>query len=104
MDETASDSYAGDNPTALKILHTFYRLIYSWQDALMARLDRWLAPQSTSLRPAFLATTTVLGLGSQLFVTAVCAALGQPVWALWAFVTIFNGYALVVLFIRRRMP
>jgi phosphatidylglycerophosphate synthase len=102
--EIASDGYPGDNPTALKILHTLYGLIYRWQDALMAQLDGRLAPPSAPLKPAFLTATTVLGLGSQLLVTAVCAALGQPVWALWTFVTVFNGYALALLVLRRRAP
>jgi len=88
VDESESGGYAGDNPTALKILHTLYQLIYGWQDALMAQLDGWLAPQNAQLTPTFLTATTVLGLGSQLFVTAGCAALGQPLWALWAFVTL----------------
>lgn len=104
VDETVSWGYAADNPSALKILHILYRLIYSWQDALMERLDGWLAPQSTQLKPAFLTATTVLGLGSQLFVIAGCAALGQPAWALWAFVTVFNGYALALFLLRRRDP
>lgn len=104
VDETVGGGYADDNPAALKTLHTLYRLIYSWQDALMARLDGWLVPQSAPLEPAFLTATTVLGLGSQLFVTAACAALGQPVWALWAFVTVFNGYALALFILRRRAP
>ena len=69
----------------------------------MAWLDGWLAPQSAHLTPAFLTATTVLGLGSQLFVTAGCAALGQPIWALWAFVTIFNGYMLALFVLRRRV-
>ncbi|MBI3240795.1 MAG: CDP-alcohol phosphatidyltransferase family protein [Chloroflexi bacterium] len=101
VDESASGGYAGDNPTALKILHTLYRLVYSWQDALMDRLDRLVAPKAAQLRPAFLTATTVLGLGSQLLIIAVCAVFGQPVIALWSFVTVFNLYWLALLAVRR---
>jgi hypothetical protein len=101
VDEHAGGGYAWDNPTALKVVHTLYRLIYSWQDWLMDRLDRWLAPEGAQLKPSFLTATTVLGLGSQLLATAICAALGQPVAALWSFVTLFNVYWLALLVIRR---
>jgi phosphatidylglycerophosphate synthase len=101
LDETAPLSYAGDNPAALRILQTGYRLIYSWQDVLMARLERWAAPTPAPLQRPFLTATTVLGLGTQLLVIAVCAGLGQPGWALWAFVTVFNGYWLALLLVRR---
>jgi len=100
VDESASGGYAGDNPTALYVLHMLYHLIYSWQDSLMDRLDRLIAPKGLQLKPSFLTATTVLGLGSQLLVTAICAALGQPVWALWAFVAVFNGYWLALLLVR----
>lgn len=104
VDESGRGGYAWDNPTALKVVHTLYRLIYSWQDMLMDRLDRWLAPEGVQLKSPFLTATTVLGLGSQLFVTAICAALGQPVVALWSFVTVFNAYWLALLVVRRFSP
>jgi hypothetical protein len=43
----------------------------------------------------------VLGLGTQLLVTAVCAALGRPAFALWLFVAPFNVYWLILLIVRR---
>jgi phosphatidylglycerophosphate synthase len=104
VDENAGGGYTWDNPTALQILHTLYRLIYSWQDALMDRLDRFIAPKGAQLKPTFLTATTVLGLGSQLLVIAACAALGQPVVALWSFVTVFNVYWLALLVVRRLSP
>lgn len=99
--ESEPAGYAWDNPTALKILHTLYRWIYGWQDALMARLDHWVAPSNARLSPAFLTATTVLGLGSQLLVIALCAAIGQAGWALWLFPTVFNLYWLFLIIIRR---
>ncbi len=104
VDESARGGYAWDNPTALKVVHTLYRLIYSWQDLLMDRLDQWLAPKGARLKPSFLTATTVLGLGSQLLTIAICAALGQPVVALWSFVTLFNVYWLTLLVVRRLSP
>lgn len=101
VDENTGGGYAWDNPTALKVLHALYRIIYSWQDLLMDRLDRRIAPKGVQLKPSFLTATTVLGLGSQLLLTAICATLGQPVVALWSFVTVFNVYWLVLLLIRR---
>lgn len=101
VDESASGGYVGDNPIALLVLHKSYRLIYSWQDAFMDRIDHWIVPQSREPTASFLTATSVLGLGSQLFVTAICAFMGHPVWALWAFVTLFNFYWLILLFVRR---
>jgi hypothetical protein len=51
---------------------------------------------------------TVLGLGTQLLVMALLAAIGQPLAALWAFVTVFNFYAAGLILFRaweaRRKP
>jgi phosphatidylglycerophosphate synthase len=101
VDESESAGYAWDNAQLLKILHRLYLLIYAWQDALMDWIDRQLVPTPRRLHPEFLTATTVLGLGSQLLVIAACAWLGQPVWALWLFVTVFNGYWLALLLVRR---
>lgn len=100
VDEHEAAGYAWDNPTVLRLVHALYRLIYSWQDTLMDRIDRALAPEDAELKPLFLTATTVLGLGTQLLVTAVCAMLGQPVWALWLFPTVFNLYWLALLTVR----
>ncbi|MGH2521349.1 MAG: CDP-alcohol phosphatidyltransferase family protein [Anaerolineales bacterium] len=101
VDEAAPEGYPWDNPVVLRRLYRLYKLLYRWQDVLMERLDRWLVPGDAPLRPSFMTATTVLGLGTQLLVLAVCAFLGQPVWALWLFVTVFNLYWLLLLIIRR---
>lgn len=103
IDESKSAGYAWDNALALRVLHTLYTLIYAWQDALMHWIDRRLAPTPHPLRRDFLTATTVLGLGTQLLVIAVCAFLNQPGWALWLFTTVFNGYALTLLLVRRQL-
>ncbi len=116
--QESAEGYAGDNPTVLAVLYFFYRLIYGWQDALMDALDRRLAPRaagaglatspkgerSRRVPPAFLTATTVLGLGMQLLVIAVCAAFGEPVIALWLFVTVFNIYWFILLIVRAYAP
>ena len=99
--EADTEGYAWDHPAALRVLHVLYKFIYGWQDVLMEALDRRLVPASAPLRPAFLTATTVLGMGTQLLVTAVCAAVGRPAFALWLFVTVFNIYWLILLIIRR---
>ena len=88
-----------DNPTAFAILFQLYRLIYGWQDSLMAAIDQRLAPNAPVPR-GFLTATTVLGLGTQLLVVAVCALLGRPVITLWLFVSLFNLYWLALLIAR----
>lgn len=91
--------YAIDNPTALAILFSSYRLIYSWQDWLIGAIDKKLAGQSP-VAPAFLTAASVMGLGTQLLVLSVCAFIGQPVWALFLFVGPFNFYMLGLFVLR----
>lgn len=101
--EESARGYPWDNPPLLRLLHALYRIIYGWQDRLMDWIDRRVLrlPADSALPPSFLTATTVLGLGMQLLVVAACAALGQPAWALWAFVTVFNGYWIILLVYRR---
>ncbi len=99
INESEARGYAWDSPRALGLLHRLYRLIYGWQDWLMDQIDLRAAP-CAPVSASFLSATTVLGLGTQLLVTAVCAALGQPVWALWIFVVAFNVYWLALIAVR----
>ncbi len=101
VNESEATGYAWDNPRALRILHTLYTIIYAWQDQLMDWVDRRLVPSARPLRREFLTATTVLGLGAQLLVIALCAFLSRPEWALWLFPTVFNGYWLLLLIVRR---
>lgn len=101
IDEAEANGYAWDNPQALQILHRLYRLIYAWQDKLMDKIDRWLIPMARPLRREFMTATTVLGLGTQLLIIAVCLIAGRPGWALGLFPTVFNGYWLALLVFRR---
>jgi phosphatidylglycerophosphate synthase len=99
VNEDEARGYAWDNPRALRALHGLYRLIYGWQDSLMDHIDTWAARRAP-VTTSFLTATTALGLGAQLLITAVCAALGQPVWALWIFVIPFNFYWIALIFVR----
>lgn len=100
VQETAGDVFPWDDPRHVRVLLALYQAIYGWQDALVAALDRWANPRPAPLSPAFMTATTVLGLGTQLLVLAVLAALGQPRLALWVFVTVFNLYGLGLLLAR----
>ncbi len=94
--EMPEAAYAGDNPAVLAALYQAYRLIYGWQDALVAALERATGAATLAVQPGFMTATSVLGLGTQLLVIALCAAAGRPVWALWLFVTLFNAYGLAL--------
>ena len=98
-DESASAGYASDNPRVLWLVHKLYGLVYSWQDALMARVDHWLAPQR-ALPAGMLSAASWMGMGMQLLVIAVCAAAGRPTWAAWAFVVPYNIYWVGLLTVR----
>jgi phosphatidylglycerophosphate synthase len=100
--EDAPGGYAWDHPLALRGLHRLYQIIYGWQDALMERIDHRLVPAHTPVAPAFLTAVTALGLGTQLLLTALCAALGRPAWALRLF-PLLNLYWLALLVLRRQL-
>lgn len=102
--EDEPSGYPWDDPVQLRWLHLAYRAIYRWQDDLVARLDRRVTGGSSApLSPGFMTSASVLGLGTQLLVIAICAVAGRPIWALWLFATVFNLYALVLFAVRRRV-
>jgi phosphatidylglycerophosphate synthase len=102
LNETAAAGYAWDNPTVLRYVFGAYRAIYGWQDRLVTALDRFVSGGSQRpITPAFMTANSVLGLGTQLLVIALCAFINQPVWALWLFATVFNLYALALAASRR---
>jgi hypothetical protein len=99
--EDAAGGYPGDNPDWLRWLYAAYRVIYGWQDMLVAYLDETLAPHQPPLSARFLSLASILGLGTQLLVIALSALLGAPILSLLLFLTAFNSYALVLLVLRR---
>jgi phosphatidylglycerophosphate synthase len=100
VQEGTGPGFPWDNPRHVRVLLRLYQWVYGWQDSVIAAIDRWADPHPAPLRPGFMTATTVLGLGTQLLVLAVMAAVGQPVWALWVFVTLFNLYAIGLLLAR----
>jgi phosphatidylglycerophosphate synthase len=100
VQEGTAGNFPWDDPHLVAVLLHLYQWVYGWQDVLVAGLDRLANPRPAPLRPAFMTAVTVLGLGTQLLVIAILAALGQPVLSLWLFVTVFNLYALVLLLLR----
>ena len=93
VQEREGDPFPWDDPRQVRLLLKLYQWVYGWQDALIATLDRRVNPRPAPLQPGFMTATTVLGLGTQLLIIAVLAALGQPFAALWVFATVFNLYA-----------
>ena len=93
VQERAGGHFPWDDPRQVEVLLRLYQWVYGWQDALVARLDRWANPHPAPLRPSFMTAVTVLGLGTQLLVMAVLALVGQPVAALWVLAVAFNLYA-----------
>ena len=102
LSEVEPAGYAWDNSALLTPLFVAYSVIYGWQDALVARLDQWAAPQQPVVRRGFMSAVGVLGLGTQMLLLAACALLGHMQWALWALVIGFNAYAALLLYWRRR--
>lgn len=106
LDESTAGGMPWDDPRALRILLALYALIYGWQDRLMTRLDRWATPRRSPAAYTdrrFLTAVTVMGLGTQLALIALCSWLGRPVWALYAFVGPFNAYWVGLMAYRRSM-
>jgi phosphatidylglycerophosphate synthase len=100
--EAGPAGYAWDDPVMVRRLHRLYRVIYGWQDSAVAWADRLAAGSVSSLSPRFLTASSLLGLGTQLLVIAVCTVLGQPVLALWLLASAFNLYALALLAVRHK--
>ena len=101
VSEDEPAGYAWDNRALLGPLYLAYRLIYGWQDAIVARLDQLAAPREAPIGRGFMTAVSVMGLGTQLLLVAVCAVLGHPEWALWLLVTVFNLYAAGLILSRR---
>ena len=101
VSEAEPAGFAWDNPALLGPLYAAYRLIYGWQDAVVAHLDQLATPDGAVISRGFMTAVSVLGLGTQLLLLAVCGIVGHPEWALWLFVTLFNVYAAALMLSRR---
>ena len=103
LHESEAEGYPWDNPRVVQVLLRLYKIIYGWQDALLGRLDRAITrdPSSSIYRnKRLLSAITVMGLGFQLLLIALCAVLHRASWALILFVGPMNIYWVVILLIR----
>ena len=111
FDESQAHPFPWDHPGLTRALQQAYLAIYGWQDSLVGWLDHVAigtdkrnasACRSAAPSHGFLTATTALGLGSQLLLIAVCAAINRPFWAVYVFLG--PGIALwaMLLLMRRR--
>jgi hypothetical protein len=101
VDEDEPAGYAWDDPTLLAWLYLAYRLIYGWQDSLVTYLDQVAAPGAPVPSRQYMTAVSVLGLGAQLALVALCGLLGHPEWALWLLAIVLNFYAAALIGYRR---
>lgn len=103
LHETEEQSYPWDDARVLRVLVQVYRVIYGWQDALLAKLDRAITPDRAD--PIYrdkrlLTATTAMGLGFQLLLIAIAAWLDRAEWALWLFIGPMNVYWVIIILMR----
>jgi len=101
--------------TWANICKVLYRLIYGWQDALVAKLDRTqlelasgakMTESITDLwykQKRLLFLNSFIGLGTQLFLMSVMLWIGRPGLYLWFMVGPLNIYLAFLITYRRRV-
>jgi phosphatidylglycerophosphate synthase len=111
LQETEPRSYPWDDPRVVQVLLTMYKIIYGWQDALLGKIDRAITPDGSSpiyRNKRLLTAVTVMGLGFQLLLIAICAWSDRASWALLMFLGPLNVYWAVIMLVRvglsRRLP
>lgn len=93
--------FAYDSRCALVWLVVLYKVIYGWQDAIAFWLDGLLtAGRRPPPTPGFLTMASFLGLGIHLAVMALALVVGNPIWAVLAFVAPFNIFLVMLLLVR----
>ncbi len=106
INETEAENYPWDNPRVLRVLLNIYRIVYGWQDALLARLDRAITPDRASpiyRHKRLLTAITVMGTGFQLLLIALCAWFDRASWALGLFIGPLNIYWVIIILMRYRI-
>ncbi len=91
-----------------KIVRFLYMVIFSWQDRLVAHIDRWQYDRSGNVSKQawygdrrFMTLQSALCFGTQIFVIIFSAVLGKPEYALVAIAAGLNLYLLFLLLFRR---
>lgn len=106
LNESEAKNYPWDNPNTVQALLSVYAIIYGWQDALLARLDRAITPDRASpiyRNKHLLTAITAMGLGFQLLLIAVTAWIDRATWALWLFIGPMNAYWAIIMLVRYRI-
>jgi len=93
----------------LGILRVLYKIVYGWQDKLVATIDNSMAGNNRQLPPEIrfgnrklLVLQSALCFGTQIFVIILFALLGRPQFSLIFISVIMNLYLLLVLYLRKR--
>jgi hypothetical protein len=103
LDETEARDYPWDDPQIVQALLNIYLIVYGWQDVLLRRLDRAITPDRAApiyRHKRLLTAITVMGLGFQLLLIALCAWLDRTPWALWLFIGPLNIYWVIIMLVR----
>ncbi len=106
LNETEADNYPWDDPRAVQALLNIYSIVYGWQDALVAKVDRAITPDRASpiyRNKHLLTAITVMGVGFQLLLIALCAWLDHASWALGIFIGPLNIYWVIIMLVRYRI-
>lgn len=99
-EKTITTIYPYDNPFWLKIFHTLYVWIYSWQDDLIHLLDK-SAEKLSNIPNIFMTLVSLLGLGTQLLVIAVFVAVGKENLIFDVFIYYYSILAIILIIIRK---
>ncbi|MBD97293.1 CDP-alcohol phosphatidyltransferase [bacterium] len=93
--------YAYEHAGVVWILHKVYLIVYGWQDLIVYGLDRYLMRAHHRVASnAWMTALSVCGLGSQLFVIAVCVVTRQFDWVSLIVLIGYNAWVGVLLLIR----
>jgi phosphatidylglycerophosphate synthase len=106
LDETEARDYPWDDPQIVQALLNIYLIVYGWQDVLLRRLDRAITPDRAApiyRHKRLLTAITVMGLGFQLLLIALCAWFDRTPWALWLFIGPLNIYWVIIMLVRYRI-
>ena len=98
--EDPGSPYPYDSPRAVQMLYQWYRWMYGWQDALIRRVDRMLAPDGRLAPPRLMELFSVLGPGFQYVFMMLLLILGIPQLMPDMFIYVFNIYMVCIMLVR----
>ncbi len=107
VESVTQEDLRGDR-VALRLQQVF-NVIYTWQDRLVAKVDRWCMREnfddlhlSIWYADRFgLRLSGLLGFGTELFILGICSWLNQLYLYLWINLVFMNGLLLTSIFYRR---